>query len=204
VALGGLAVLTTLPAILELTLPPAYMAGIYGGMLGFFALAVLMLWVVFHPRLLAAVEAILDRIGLGRFRPSLEDFSARLAAFRGRRRLFMELFAIAGGVQLMRIGVHVLVARALGIHVGLGYFFLFVPMLAVIVSLPISLSGIGVRETAGIVLFGLVGVEKSMAFTLQETTYLVALAVSLIGGVIFLVRSPHRRAGARAGRRPEA
>jgi len=204
VALGGLAVLTTLPAIRELALPKAYLGTLYGGVLGFFALSVVMLWAVFHPGLLAVLEGLLARVGLARLRPALDDLSARLAAFRGRRGLFMELFTIATFVQVMRVGVHVLVARALGLHVGLGYFFLFVPLLAVIVSLPISLNGIGVRETAGIVLFGLVGVAKSMAFTLQFTTYLVAVAVSLIGGVVFLVRIPHRRAGARVVRRPES
>jgi uncharacterized protein (TIRG00374 family) len=204
VALGGLAVLTTAPAITELELPPGTLALLYGGAIAFFLIALIMLWAVFHPRLLSAIESVLVRIGLGRLKPALDDLSLRLAAFRGRRRLFMELFAVAAGVQLMRVGVHVLVARALGLHVALGYFFLFVPLLAVIVSLPISLNGIGVRETTGIVLFGLVGVARSMAFTLQFTTYLVAVAVSLIGGVVFLVRIPHRRATSRASRRPEA
>jgi hypothetical protein len=51
-----------------------------------------------------------------------------------------------------------------------------------------------VREGAGIVLFGLVGVGRAQAFTLQFTTYLVALAVSLLGGLIVLVRIPRRRA----------
>ncbi len=203
VALGGLAVVTTLPAIRELAIPAAYVGSIYGGVFGFFVLAVVMLWAVFHPKLLSAIETVLTRIGLGRLRPALDDLSARLAAFRGRRRMFMELFTIAAGVQIMRVGVHVLVARALGIHVGLGYFFLFVPLLAVIVSLPISLGGIGLRENAGIVLFGLVHVGRSLALTLQETTYLVALAVSLLGGVVFLVRIPHRRAVARVERRPK-
>jgi uncharacterized protein (TIRG00374 family) len=203
VALGGLALVTTAPAIAELTLPPASMFAIYGGVIAFFAVSVLMLWAVFHPKLLGTIEAILARIGLGRLKPALDDLSQRLAAFRGRRRMFMELFAVAAGVQLMRVGVHVLVARALGIDVGIGYFFLFVPLLAVIVSLPISLNGIGVRETTGIVLFGLVGVSRNMAFTLQFTTYLVAVAVSLIGGVVFLARIPHRRVAARVGRRPQ-
>ena len=55
------------------------------------------------------------------------------------------------------------------------------PLLAVIVSLPISFNGIGVREGAGIVLFGLVGVERAPAFSLQFLTYLVMVAVSLLG-----------------------
>ncbi len=204
VALGGLAVLTTLPAIGELNLSTAWLVTFYGGVAVFFGLAVLMLWAVFHPRVLATIERLLERVGLGRLKPALDDLSERLAGYRGRPKLFMELFAIAAAVQVMRIGVHVLVARALGLRVPLPYFFLFVPLLAVIVSLPISLNGIGVREGAGVVLFGLVGVPKSMAFTLQFTTYLVALAVSLIGGVVFLVRIPHRRAEGRAARRPEA
>lgn len=103
----------------------------------------------------------------------------------------------------MRIGVHVLVGRALGLDVETAYFFLLVPLLAVVASLPISFNGIGVREGAGILLFGLVGLDRGSAFSLQFTTYLVAFAVSLIGGVVFLVRIPHRRAESRIPRRPE-
>jgi len=199
VALGGLAVMTTLPAIDHFHLAAAYL-----GVLGFFLLAVTMLWAVFHPVLLATVERLMRRIGLGRFTPTLDELSERLAQFRGRRGLFVELLTVASAVQVMRIGVHVLVARALMLHVALPYFFLFVPLLAVIVSLPISLNGIGVREGAGILLFGLVGLDRGSAFSLQFTTYLVAVSVSLLGGLVFLVRIPYRRAVARNPRRPEA
>lgn len=196
VALGGLAVLTTLPAIDHF-----HLAAVYAGVLGFFALSVVLLWAVFHPHLLATVERVLSRVGLGRLKPALDELSERLAGFRGRPLLFMELFAVATATQVMRIGVHVLVGRALGLHVPMAYFFLFVPLLAVIVSLPISLNGIGVREGAGMLLFGLVGLARGDAFSLQFTTYLVAVAVSLIGGVVFLVRIPIRRAGSHDSRR---
>ena len=108
---------------------------------------------------------------------------------------------VATVVQLMRICVHVLVARALGIGLPFQYFLLFVPLLAVIVSLPISLNGIGVREGAGILLFGMVGLDRGSAFALQFGTYLIAVGVSLIGGLVFLVRIPSRRAKARNPRR---
>lgn len=196
VALAGLAVITTLPAIDRF-----HLAAIYLGVLGFFVFAVVMLWAVFHPSLLHSITDLLARIGLGRFRPALEELAERLGGFRGQKRLFLELFMVAAVVQIMRIFVHVLVARALGVQVELAYFFLFVPLLAVIVSLPISLNGIGVREGVGILLFGMVGLDKGSAFSLQFTTYLVAVAVSLIGGIVFLVRIPHRRAEAQSSRR---
>jgi hypothetical protein len=47
------------------------------------------------------------------------------------------------------------------------------------------------------VLFGLVGVSRTQAFSLQFTTYLVAVAISLLGGLIFLLRLPMRRTEAR-------
>lgn len=198
VALAGLALVTTLPAIDRFHLSVLYLA-----LVAFFALSVSLAWAVFHPALLPAVERLLGRVGLGSLSPHLEDLGHRLAGLRGQRRLFLQLLAIGIVTQVSRIGVHVLVARAFALSVPLPYFFLFVPLLAVVVSLPISLNGIGVREGAGIVLFGLVGVDRAHAFSLQFTTYLVAVAVSLLGGVVFLVRIPRRRAEARQQRRQD-
>jgi hypothetical protein len=192
VAIASLALVTTLPAIDRFHLTLVYLA-----VVGFFALSVTLVWAIFHPALLPACERLLARVGLGGLSPHLDELAERLAGFRERRGLFMGLFAIALLTQISRIGVHALVAQGLGIRTPLVYFFLFVPLLAVIVSLPISFNGIGVREGAGIVLFGLVGVDRAQAFSLQFLTYLVMVAVSLLGGLVFLVRIPHRRARAR-------
>ncbi len=197
-ALAGLALVTTLPAIDRFHLSLVYLM-----VVAFFAASVLLVWAVFHPTLLPALGQLLSRIGLGALEPQLVDVAGRLQAFRGERGLFASLLGLAAVVQVARIGVHVLVARALGLHVELAYFFLFVPLLAVIVSLPISLNGIGVREGAGIVLFGLVGVDRAHAFSLQFTTYLVAVAVSLLGGLVFVARIPRRRTEARQARRSD-
>jgi len=191
-ALAGLALVTTLPAIDRFHLTIVYLA-----LVGFFLASLTLLWALLQPRFLSALEAVLTRVGLARLRPHLDELAQNLAGFRGRPALLAEVLAIALVVQVARIGVHTLVARAFGLHIALTYFFLFVPLLAVIVSLPISFNGIGVREGAGIVLFGLVGIDRAAAFSLQFTTYLVAVAVSLLGALVFLVRIPRRRAEAR-------
>lgn len=196
VALAGLALVTTIPAIDRFHLFAVYLA-----LVGFFVMSVLLLWAVFHPGLLPAVERVLARLGLGGLKPHLDELALRFQDFRGRRKLLTGLLAVATLVQVSRVTVHVIVARALGLSVPVTYFFLFVPLLAVIVSLPISLNGIGVREGAGIILFGLVGVDRTQAFSLQFTTYLVGVAVSLLGVLIFLGRMPHRIAKARDLRR---
>jgi len=196
VALAGLALVSTLPAIDRFHLTVVYVA-----VIGFFVVSMTLVWVVFHPRLLPGLERMLSRVGLGALKPHLDDLALRLRDFRDRRHLLGGLLLVGVVVQLLRVCVHILVARSLGIAVPVPYFFLFVPMLAVIVSLPISFNGIGLREGAGIVLFGLVGVGRASAFSLQFTTYLVAVAVSLLGALVFLARMPRRSARARHIRR---
>ncbi len=168
-----------------------------GGTLAVFVLAyglasVLMLVLIFGPgarRLLRISGRVLPAAlstRLGRLEESLE----RLGGWR--RLLFV---ATALVIQSVRILAHAQVARALEIDVDLRYFFLFVPLLAVGVSLPVSVGGIGVRETLGAALFGLLGVEAAKASAMQLLGYLLAVGVSLPGAALLMrMRSPARRA----------
>jgi hypothetical protein len=101
VSLGAIAVITTLPALghFHLLVP-------YCGVLTFFVMAVVMLRAVLEPRVLAALEKVLSRVGLGRFSPALDELSGVARGVPGPAPLLLELFAVALGVQLMRIGVH--------------------------------------------------------------------------------------------------
>ena len=113
-----------------------------------------------------------------------------LHSFRDRLPLLIAVFSLGIGIQLLRVFVHYLVARSLGIMISPSYFFLFVPVLAALSALPISINGLGVREGAGVVLFGLAHVAKGPAFLIEFITYLIGVAISLTGGVIFLLRTP--------------
>jgi len=113
-----------------------------------------------------------------------------LHSFRDRVPLLLGLVSLGIGIQLLRILVHYFVARSLGINISPSYFFLFVPVLATLTALPISINGIGVREGAGVLLFGLAHVAKGPAFLIEFITYLIGVAISLAGGVIFFLRTP--------------
>jgi uncharacterized membrane protein YbhN (UPF0104 family) len=129
-----------------------------------------------------------------------QGLAARLSRLRealqrvrvARRR---ELLIVAAlGVQSIRILAHYQVARALDIDLSVRYFFLFVPLLAVAVSLPISIGGIGVRESMGAFLFGLLGIGPAEASGMQLLAYIVAICVGLPGAAIILAGRTHRRA----------
>ena len=91
-------------------------------------------------------------------------------------------------VQSLRILTHYVLACSLGIRVHPILFFIIVPFIAIMASLPVSLGGIGMREQTGVILFGLVGIAAIQAFSVEFLAYLSAVASSLPGGLIFLMR----------------
>src|SRR5262249_19599794 len=160
IALAGLALGTTLPAVDRFHLRVAHLS-----LVAFFGLSVVVLWAVFHPKLLPALERMLSRIGLGRLGPHLDELAVRMESYRGARFLLARMLVLAAFTQLARIGVHALVARALGLHVSIQYFLLFVPLLAVLVWLPISLNGVWGRGGGRVLLFGVFCVDRAHAIS---------------------------------------
>ncbi|MDD3642232.1 MAG: lysylphosphatidylglycerol synthase transmembrane domain-containing protein [Candidatus Krumholzibacteria bacterium] len=137
------------------------------------------------------LRIVLGRIGLWGIGRRVELVLGHMGALRGLGSLLGRITLLTLTVQLLRIATHVAVARALGIVPGptdLLYFYVFVPLLGLIMMLPISLNGLGVREGAGVLLFASIGLLEEQAFLMEFITYVVMVAVSLVGGVLFLRR----------------
>lgn len=116
----------------------------------------------------------------------IEDFSHLLQVYRGgpvTRALFISLI-----FNLTLIAVNYLIALAVGVRVSLWYFLLFVPLISVTLLLPISISGLGVREGAYVLLFGQAGVAAPLALAMSLTFYALNVAIGLIGGVIYVIQ----------------
>jgi len=80
-------------------------------------------------------------------------------------------------------GVYLL-ALALDIHISPWYFLLFVPMTSFSLVLPISISGLGVREGVFVFLYTQAGVSPSHALALSFAFYALSLGTGLVGGVV--------------------
>lgn len=87
--------------------------------------------------------------------------------------------------NLLLISVVAVLALGLGIRVSLWYFLLFVPLISFSLALPISISGLGVRETTFVLLFGQAGVAQPQALALSLAFYGVTLTAGLVGGALY-------------------
>jgi uncharacterized membrane protein YbhN (UPF0104 family) len=108
-------------------------------------------------------------------------------AFRGHGRVLLVVLALS---LLFRFGyVFGLYVQSLALHVPVSFVWLMmaVSLIAVVTSLPLSLNAIGIQEGAYVFFLGLAGIAAPQALALALVSRGVRLAVSLMGGVIYLL-----------------
>ena len=81
-------------------------------------------------------------------------------------------------------------ARAFTDQLGVVDIFSVMPIVAVITAIPISVSGIGVRESLFVSLLAPFGVTAAIATLISVTGFLINTLGSLAGGVVFLFYRP--------------
>ena len=120
-----------------------------------------------------------------------DEFVAEFRLYRSRPTWLSRVFLLALGVQALRVATHVVVAWGLGLHLDGGQvlqLFVLVPLLGILIALPVSLNGLGLREVAAADLFvaaGVVAVD-AQAVAVEFLAYLLQVLASLAGGVFFL------------------
>ncbi|MBS3816350.1 MAG: flippase-like domain-containing protein [Candidatus Thermoplasmatota archaeon] len=79
-----------------------------------------------------------------------------------------------------------ILALSIGLDISLHYFFIFIPISAILLFLPISIRGFGVREVLYVYFFTPVGATAAQAVSLSFLVQLVSIISSLIGGSVYL------------------
>jgi uncharacterized protein (TIRG00374 family) len=139
-------------------------------------------------RIASRVPGLLRFLRLVRLAELAEQVVAEFHLYRTRERWFAAIFFWALLVQILRVSTHILVA--LGLSIALVgeqalQLFVLVPLLGIAIALPISVNGIGLREALSAVTFTSAGIAASAAVAMQLTAYLVQVAFSLVGGILF-------------------
>lgn len=123
----------------------------------------------------------------------IQGIYSSINQLRHSRRILAQLFSISTTVQILRVLTHYWAALSVGAHTGIYYFFIFIPIIALLASLPISFGGIGVREQSAAVIFATVGLAASKVVTFEFLAYLVGILAALPGGLVFILRKEEKR-----------
>ena len=79
-----------------------------------------------------------------------------------------------------------LLALGLGMNLPLSMFLLIVPISGVLAAMPVTLNGLGLRETAYLFLFGMAGVSRDEAIALGLLYFLATMIGGLFGAIAFV------------------
>lgn len=112
-------------------------------------------------------------------------FQQRFQNYRSPR-VWFNITLLSAVTQSLRIMVHYFCGLAIGLDIDISWYFFFIPMVAVVSALPISIGGFGPRELLAQSLFERIGVSWLASVVVQLLAYLVSLAVSLVGAVFFV------------------
>jgi len=174
-------------------------------LIGLFMLAAITLPSVSHPLATSAwlgtlAILVMTAVGfqflwlfdylLGRFRQRrlvhwMLQLANQIQSLR-QPRIFVALLWALLSVSCAALSTYV-VARTLGIMIGPIAMAAVMSLVTLVVILPISIAGWGVREVSFVALLGLLGVEREAAFLLSVEVGLLTMLVSLPGAVLWLI-----------------
>ena len=110
------------------------------------------------------------------------------------RHIILPVACLSAVIQFLRIGGNITCAASLDMLTSANahYFFIFVPMLAMLMIVPLPF---GVREGVGGALFMFAGFQPKAAFIMGFLTSIVGIIVTLPGALLFIMKQKRRMVG---------
>ncbi len=140
---------------------------------------------LFSRRVSQRIKGVFRLGPLSRLEPVAQRIYEALQVYRHSYRALAINLALSAGSVVVTTLVWYLVGLALGVNISPFYFFLFNPLIAFVLLIPISFNGLGPKEAMTVFFFGLVGVPSELAFAMSLVFHLLVVLSSLPGGVLW-------------------
>lgn len=108
--------------------------------------------------------------------------------FEGRSDVLLKAVGLSLLLQINVVIHCLIIAKALQIEVPVVAMFIIIPLSYLIMTAPISINGIGLRESVFVFFFGLYGVAPELALAFSFISFGMILAQGVVGGIVFMFR----------------
>ncbi|MEZ5405292.1 MAG: lysylphosphatidylglycerol synthase transmembrane domain-containing protein [Verrucomicrobiia bacterium] len=106
--------------------------------------------------------------------------------FREGKTILTVCFGLSLGVHLSLIFCGYFLARAFSLPIPFLLTAGMMPLVNAVITLPVTISGLGLRETAFLLLFRGAHLEETKAFIFSITYWILAVILALIGGLLYI------------------
>ena len=145
------------------------------------------LFVLFHRALEQTIVRLLERIHMDGLSRKVARGFRTLHALRAHRRALLLAFLASILFQILGVYSIYLIGCALGLDVPWTYYFVTVPVIWLMTMLPISINGMGVRESAFALFFVAAGVSNADAILLAFLGFAQIVFISFLGGALYVI-----------------
>jgi hypothetical protein len=126
---------------------------------------------------------------IGRLEPYIQQLDTALHVLQRGRRSLAQTLGVTLCAQVLEVCSVLAFTRALGIQAPLAYAFIALPLIWIVTLVPFSFGGVGIRESAFVLLYGAIGVPAAHAMALSLLVYSARLLLGAAGGLVFLIES---------------
>jgi len=151
----------------------------------FAALFIFAAALLFSHRISQRIKPVFEHAPLRPLQPIAQRVYYALQVYRHAYRALALNVTLSACIVVLTTFVWYVVARALGENQALFYFFLFNPLIAFVLLIPISFNGLGPKEATTVFFFGLVGMPEEVALSMSLIFHLIVVLTSLPGGVLW-------------------
>lgn len=118
--------------------------------------------------------------------PIRRQVEVDLGPFWRDSRLLVRVGLVSLAFHLLQVATQYVLIRAAGAEISFTYCLAFHPILSVMMALPVSLGGFGVREGGYLYFLTQIDIDDSIAVTSGLLWWVMSVVVGLIGGLWFL------------------
>jgi uncharacterized protein (TIRG00374 family) len=124
-----------------------------------------------------------------KFKSKILEFRRVVLVYKDKKRAFFLALFWAFLLQINVILHYYLAGKAFHLEIPLLDYFIFIPIVLLILTLPVTISGLGLREALFILFFAAYGIAEHLAFSFSIIAdFGFTLIIGLIGGIVFITR----------------
>jgi len=116
------------------------------------------------------------------------SFRETVLLYRDKKGPFLKAFLWAVILQANVVFYFFLIGRAFGLKIGFLDYFVFVPILLLVQTIPVTINGLGLREGSAIEIFRHYAIPSATAFSFSLVDVGFRLILGVVGGAIYVSR----------------
>ena len=156
--------------------------------LAVFTVLAALVWLLFQKKLLRAVLNMPPWRRWERLKVAVEKFLGSVDAYRRRSSVMARVMSVSFVFQFAVIIAVYLLGRALELEIPFFFFCMFVPLISLLEAVPVSIYGLGLRDSGYVFFMTQIGRSREDAAAISLLYVAATLVYSAIGGIILLFR----------------